>query len=142
MAQKLPTSTIRRIRQLRYADGLTAPQAAAIVGCSQEAVRHYAPGRPGKVDNAKLRAAFEASGLGAQEVARRVGWWIHKSNCSDQPDGGRVRRTLGIALDANGNGRPSRRRYIDAETAAILAEAIGVAPWEVIPDEDPWSVAA
>jgi hypothetical protein len=123
---KLTTLDIERMRKLRYQDGLSSPKTAEIIGCSPSAVRRYAPGRPGKVPNDKLRAAFLASGHSAAEVARRLGWtyartW-QRANGTRVPytgaDGARVKHALG------------------AETADLMAEAIGVMPWEVMPDED------
>lgn len=129
---RLTTHDVRRIRELRYGDGLTLRAVAQIVGCSSEAVRCYAPGRPGKVPNDKLRAAFLASGLTAGEVGRRMGWL-----CRACGDAARVKRSLGLL--PSGNKRRNRAytaRNIDAETAALMAEAIGVMPWEIMPDDE------
>lgn len=127
---RLTAPDVARIRELRYQDGLSCERVASSIGCSAMAVHYHAPGWPGKVDNAKLRAAFLASGLTASEVARRVGWWNGHTG-----DGQRVKRTLGLSDDWGGH-HPhrtrTRRRLIDAETAGVLAEAIGVMPWEVI----------
>lgn len=130
----MTTTDVARIRELRYMDGLSGPAVAKIVGCSTSTVRKYAPGQPGKVPNDKLRAAFVASGLSASEVARRVGWWAGSA------DGARVKRALGLLPTTNGRGRRQIRRLIDAEMAGMLAEAIGVEPWEVMPDDDRTSV--
>lgn len=122
----LTTRDIAEIRELRYRDGLTQEETAKQVGRDKVTVWRYAPGRPGKIPNAPLREAFLASGLSASEVARRVGWskdgWV---------DASRVRRTLGLTDDRGVKGYRSRRAMIAAETAANLAEAIGVMPWEV-----------
>lgn len=122
----LSVAQVELIRELRYMDGWTAPAVALVVGCSAVTVRHRAPGRPGKIDNTLLRKAFEGSGKSASEVARRMGW-VHKGKA----DVSRVRRTLGLAADIDRHGGRSFRRMIDAETAALMAEAIGVMPWEV-----------
>jgi hypothetical protein len=45
---------------------------------------------------------------------------------------------LGILPTVAGHGGSQFRRMIDAEVAEILAEAIGVAPWEVMPIEAQW----
>lgn len=127
----LSAETVGRIRELRYEDGLTADRTAAAVGVSVGSVQRYAPGRPGKVDNAKLREAFVVSGRSAQDVARGMDWRAGAS-----ADGSRVSRALGLLPDLSCLGRRSVRRMVDAETAALLAEAVGVQPWEVMPDED------
>lgn len=120
----LTTTDIRRIRELRYQDGLSIEATAAIIGCSAGCVWNYAPGRPGKVPVTPLREMFEQSGLTASEVARRMGWDSgHGADCS------RVRRALGLMDDIT-RGKPSRRRVTDAETAGLLAEAMGRAAWE------------
>jgi transcriptional regulator with XRE-family HTH domain len=127
------------MRVLRYEDGLTAAEVAGLVGRSEKTVFEYAPGRIGKVPNDKLRAAFEASGLSSTEVARRAGWWYARGDRRGRrtADGARVRRALGLQADLSGSsGCQSMRRLVDAEIASVLAEAIGVMPWEVMPDED------
>lgn len=126
----LSAEEIQEIRELRYGDGLTREATAALVGRSPWTVGRYAPGRPGKVDNAALREAFERSGLTVAEVARRMNWWWVRNDGHLNADGSRVKRTLGLLDDLNRCGR-SRRRLIDAETAGLLAEAIGVMSWEV-----------
>jgi hypothetical protein len=54
-------------------------------------------------------------------------------------DSARVKRALGL-LPAGGGPRLGYRRYsnrlVDAGTAMRMAEALGVMPWEVMPDED------
>lgn len=138
MSARLTPDQQRLIRELRYEDGLTIQATAARVGCSAFPVRQLAPGRPGKVPNDKLREAFTDSGLSAVEVARRVGWLCSTGTTQGQrtqADGSRVLRTLGL-LDDSTKDRRSTRTFIDAETAALLAEAIGVMAWEVMPDED------
>ena len=135
----IPASVKRRIRYLRYVEGLSSVQVAALAGMSPAAVRGVAPGRVGKIDNAKLREAFERSGLSAGDVARSIGWTYERASgpkagatCADDT---RVRRALGLQDDV-AHGCRGRRVLIDAETAALIAEAIGVAPWSVGCDED------
>lgn len=129
---RLTTRDVARIRELRYGDGLSSLVVAGMVGCSDRTIRKYAPGSPGRVPNDKLRAAFEASGLAAADVARRLGW-----DSGHGPDTSRVRRKLGLRTESSGKkGTRYRSRNIDAETVALMAEAIGVAPWEVMPDDD------
>lgn len=68
------------------------------------------------------------------EVARRIGWYVDKSASSqaDYGDMSRVLRTLGIYPDISSRtGARSWRKSIDAETAGLIAEAIGLYPWEV-----------
>lgn len=139
----LTTLDLKRMRSLRYEDGLSAAATAAIIGCGVSAVYRYAPGRPGKVPNDKLREAFERSGITAAEVARRMGW-VHASTwqradgtkCPDVSDSSRVKRALGIMSDINGRGVRSIRNLIDAETAGLMAEALGLMAWEVLPDDE------
>lgn len=141
---RLTAPDVARIRELRYMDGLTSTEVAAVIGCSPQAVLWHAPGRPGKIDNTALREAFVASGKSASEVARALCWMIVRdparaaasSRSRASYDVTRVKRTLGLTPDVNGRGKRSPRTLIDAETAALMAEAIGVMPWEVMPDED------
>lgn len=129
----LTGAQVLQIRRLR-ADGLSAPQVARIVGCSDGTVRKIVPGYIGKVPVAPLREAFLASGKTAVAVAKAAGWFC-SNGVSEYPDSSRVKRTLGLLPDVNGKGIQSRRTLVDAELAAILAEAVGVMPWEVMPDE-------
>lgn len=125
MSVRLPTATVAAIREHRYADGLTSEQTAEILGLADTTVRRYAPGRPGKVDNARLRAAFEASGLTTHQVAVRLRWFL-----DGRPDSRRVKRTIGLVAERS-RGQLRHRRLIDAETARHIAEAIGVCPWTI-----------
>lgn len=119
---------IRRIRKLRYKDGLSRQKVAEIIGCSTNTVSKYAPGYPGKIDNNLLREAFISSGYSAYYVARRLGWEYGNGLA----DGSRVNQTLGLSPDVSSyNGNKGVRRMIDAETAVSIAEAIGVMPWEI-----------
>lgn len=136
---------IKRIRELRYGDGLSCREVAEVVGCSESTVNSHAPGQPGKVPNDRLRAAFDRSGITAAEVARRMGWthtstWKRangmKGQTFDVGDSARVKRTLGIMSDISGRGIRSTRTMIDAETAGMMAEVLGLASWEVMPDDE------
>lgn len=126
MPLPLGQEQVGQIRELRYGDGLSCPATAVVVGVHKKTVEKYAPGRPGKIDNMKLREAFVRSEWSAYEIARRMGWCY-----GVRGDGSRVKRTLGLQADIAGNGRISWRAKVDAETAARMAEAIGVMPWEV-----------
>lgn len=122
------------IRELRYMDGLSMPEVARITGRDLSTIRHWAPGYPGKIDNARLREAFLASGLGASEVARHVGWVLRRGGRLDA-DTSRLRRSLGLCRESSrgssGKHYWTIRTRIDAETAGLIADAIGVAPWSV-----------
>lgn len=118
-----------KIRELRYEDGLTCEEVACQVGMSRESIGLIAPGRPGKIDNARIREAFIRSGKSASAVARDLGW---RSGDGRGPDASRVRKTLGITLTVGGARRKAQaRRLVDAETVGRIAESIGVEPWEV-----------
>jgi hypothetical protein len=135
----LSPQTVKRIRELRYMDGLTAPATAALVGCSRCAVYRHAPGLPGRVPNGPAREVFLASGKSAASVAAEVGW-MSKQACRNGTfkiagDGSRLRRSLGITPDIN-KGTLTKRRLLDAEIAGLIAEACGQPAWSVMPDED------
>lgn len=119
------------IRELRYMDGLSMTAVAKITGRDKSTVQRYAPGWPGKIDNTKLRDAFLKSGLEAAEVAARVGWTIRGVN----GDTSRLRRSLGLIRESTRSSTGKHhwcvRTRIDAENAALIADAIGVAPWSV-----------
>jgi hypothetical protein len=86
------------------------------------------------VDPAPLREAFLASGLPANEVARRLGWMRPppKGKRSPVPDQGRLRSALGLRPYNPGHGYPMRMRSgLRHETAERIARAINVDPWEV-----------
>lgn len=134
MPRRLTELQVARIKRMR-ADGHTAEATARAVGCDPRTVRAHAPGYLGKVPNDRLREAFLASGRSAADVARSLGWDSGKG-----ADTSRVRRTLGInrstSTPSRGQGRyHSRRRLIDWETGALIAEAIGIMPWEVLDDD-------
>jgi hypothetical protein len=74
---------------------------------------------------APLREAFLASGKTAPEVATAVGWFCK----GDQGDGSRVKRTLGISPESDGRCHETA----DYDTLWLLADAIGVQAWEVLP---------
>jgi hypothetical protein len=128
---RTPGDLVAEIRRLRLRDGLPTRAVADMLGMSAGNVRNYAPGRPGKVPVAPLRAAFDASPVTASDVARHLEWWDGRSKA----DSSRVKRTLGINRDSS-HGYRSRRTLIDAETAMLIAEAIGISPWSILPDEN------
>lgn len=131
----LTGAQVRQIRKMR-ADGLTSTYVASVIGCSASAVRRIAPGRIGKVPVAPLREAFLASDKSASEVASAMGWRCTNRR-REYADGSRVKRTLGLLPDVHGaTGQRSFRIQADAETVALLAEAIGVMPWEVMPCDE------
>lgn len=138
-SRKLTQDDVRRIVSLRYRKGLSGPAVAEMFGICPSTVRNYAPGRIGKIDNAKLREAFEASGMTAGDVARALGWTYVRTTGPKEgrrvADCTRIRRALGLQDDI-AHGCRGRRVLIDAETAGLIAEAIGVAPWSVGCDED------
>jgi hypothetical protein len=129
MAPPLAELQVARIKRMR-ADGHTQPATAAAVGCDLSTVKKYAPGRPGKVPNDRLREAFLASGRSAADVARFLGWEGSRGGA----DGSRVRRKLGILPGISPRGTRSHWRLIDWEAGSLIAEAIGVMPWEVLDD--------
>ena len=131
-----PRVDVQHIRELRYQDGLSCPVVAQMVGCSESTVRYYAPGQPGKVPNDLLRAAFETSPMTAAELARAMGWWAPNGPYPEVGDSSRVKRSLGLQVDVNGNGKRSVRTMIDAEMAGLMAEALGLGAWEIMPDEE------
>lgn len=115
------------IHELRDVDGLTSLEVALRVGLSAERVRQIAPGRPGKIDNTRLREAFLRSGKSANAVAKDLGWCTGRKH-----DASRVRQALGITLTRASRGRGAQyRTFVDAETLGRIAESIGVEPWEV-----------
>lgn len=130
MSRYLTGGQVKRIRELR-ADGFSGRRVAELVGVCVTTVYKIAPGRVGKVPVAPTREAFLRSGLPASEVARRLGW--HSGHATDAS---RVLRTLGLRDTANGSGVRTRRTVADAEVVGQIAEAIGLMPWEVMPDED------
>jgi len=129
---KTPESVVEEIRELRYLDGLSARRVADMFDMSPWTVLRYAPGRPGKVPVAPLREAFLSSPATTGDIARAMGWWDRKGSA----DTSRVKRTLGLQDDIAGDGRRSRRTMADAETVMLIAEAIGVSPWAVLPEEE------
>lgn len=116
-----------RIKELRYMDGLSTREVAQRYGLSRYTVGLIAPGRPGKIDNTAARAAFIRSQKSASAVARDLGWWSGR-----HPEASRVLRTLGISLTVGGGTRTAQyRRFVDAETLGLIAQSIGVEPWQV-----------
>lgn len=127
--KRITPAQAKLIRELRD-EGYTINSVAARVGVGATTVRKIAPGRPGKVPVAPLRDAFLGSRLNASVVARRLGWQDRRGRA----DGSRVKRTLGIRPDST-HRAGSVRTWVDAETVRMIAEAIGVSPWAVLPDE-------
>jgi hypothetical protein len=130
MSHRLSELQVARIKRMR-ADGHTAKETAEALGCSSWTVLRVAPGHPGKVPNDRLRDAFLASDRTAADVARSLGWLDKRGKAESS----RVLRTLGLKDDVSGRGTRSRRRLIDWETGSLIAEAIGVGPWEVFDDD-------
>jgi hypothetical protein len=140
--RKLTSHDLAKIEELRYVDGLTGGEVARMFAVSARTIHHYAPGRPGKVSNTRVRAMFERSPMTAADVAREMGWLYEQNNVL-KADTGRVRRALALVDDVSGRtGTRSRRTLIDAETAGLLAEAMGYEAWEAIPDGDDLEAAA
>lgn len=123
---------IAQIRELRYVDGLSCVTVANMFGLNRHTVNGVAPGKPGKIDNTRLRAAFLeflAAGGKSGPVAYDIGWRDRTHG-----DSTRLRRALGLTdgfTIKRGRSFRYRQRNIDAETAARIAEVIGVAPWAV-----------
>lgn len=111
--------------------GWTQQRVAAVLGLSKATISNISPGYVGRVPVAPLREAFLCSPVTAADVARDVGWWER-----GKADTSRVKRTLGLLDDSN-HGHRFRRTMVDAETVELLAEAIGVAAWSVMPDDRP-----
>lgn len=65
------------------------------------------------VDISPLRQAFEESGIGTVELARRLGWM--------KPDAARVNQVLGLK---------SEKSYVSRENAERIAEELGLDPVE------------
>jgi hypothetical protein len=126
MGIRLTEREREQIQELR-ADGHTIKATAELTGRCAVTIQRLAPGRPGKVSNDRLREAFVAQSMSAAAVAQAIGWGNKESS--------RVRRTLGLSADVNGNGIRSVRRMIDWETGSLIADAIGVEPWSVLDDD-------
>lgn len=125
----------RQMHELRK-EGLTHAAIGEILGRCEDTVRkHLDGGYIAKVPNAPLREAFLSSPFTASDVARELGWQNGRSF-----DSSRVRRTLGITVDTSidryGNLRRSYRTMVDIELVEQIAYAIGVMPWEVMPEEE------
>lgn len=124
-----------QIRELRYMDGWTCERVAGVTGIHPRTVGKIAPGRPGKVSNDRVRAMFERSRLSAHAVAQAMGWEKAAGDGRASADGRRVLRALGLLPEVS-RGYESFRSMIDAETAMLLAEAMGHAGWEALPDDE------
>lgn len=88
---------------------------------------------------APLRDAYlqkrKEYGLTLNEVALRMNWIVKSGGKKGQPEGGRVSRSLGMRPEMGRSGRyHCVRERINPELGLKLAEAIGVAWWEVWPD--------
>jgi hypothetical protein len=79
-----------------------------------------------------LREAFEASGLTAGQVARRMDWTYTDKRGYVFGDSSRVRRALGL-LPARGGSDTEARLFktLTIDVAEAIAEAIGVERYEV-----------
>ena len=132
---QLTTLDIKRIKRLRYQDGLSCVATGRIIGCSSRTVWHYAPGNPGKIPNTKLREAFHDSGITATELARRMGW-LYPCEGRMKANGSAVKVALGILSKKLPSGTRCFCSLIDAELAGTMAEALGLMAWEVLPDEE------
>lgn len=130
MSHRLTELQVARIKRMR-ADGHKLEEIAEAVGCHPQTAGKHAPGPVGKVRNDRLREAFLESGRSAPDVARALGW----EGSRGAADGSRVKRTLGLLPDISRTGARNRRRLIDWETGSLIAEAIGVGPWEVLDDD-------
>lgn len=134
MPAPTPPGAVAQIRELRYMDGLSCPVVAQLLGMNRSTVNRLAPGKPGKVLNDRVRALFEASPMSSVDVARALGWERRGGFGVMAADGALVMRTLGLKSEVS-RGYSTRRRWIDAETAGDLAEAMGHARWEALPDD-------
>jgi hypothetical protein len=133
-----------RVREL-VAAGMTRREAAREVGCSVSTAQRYAVGLPRNLADrptayknygvpiAPLREAFLRSGLTPSIVCYRLGWECKRSY-GTQADTTRLKRALGL-LPESDKGRPRLRQRIGTDRAERIAEAIGVAYWELWPDE-------
>lgn len=115
-----------RIVHLRYVEGRSAPEVAALTGRHRDTIRLIAPGRPRNVDNEPLRVAVERSVVSISEIARCLGWVS-----GGRSDTTRVRRALGQKPSRSSAGRRSLSRTIRVDLAATIAEAIGLDPFEI-----------
>lgn len=85
-----------------------------------------------RIDNTRLREAFEASGLSLSLVAIRCGWVHpctradrqHRGYEYDQPATQQVKRALGLLPDGKGN----LQRSVNEATAKKLANALELDP--------------
>jgi hypothetical protein len=139
----LSDTQIAEVRDLRYGDGLSCREVAARYGVSITTIQTVAPGRPGKVPVAPVRAIFEASGRTAASVAAEIGWVSPQAQRNGPKrllgDSSRLRRRLGITPEAWGHGTERKTGYatlMDAEAASLIAEACGQPAWTVMPDEE------
>lgn len=93
------------------------------------------------VPNDRLREAFLESGLTAQEVARRCGWfythragYVRRDGTRKQrtsPNGTEVRRVLGLKANGNYKGTQYVCKSLRYETALEIARALELDPVDV-----------
>lgn len=99
--RKLNARQIRRIRQLRHAQGMTTVQVREKTGHTLKVISKYAPGSTRKIDVAPIREAVEVA---IQETdltytGLAVLLWGPRTDASGKPRGGqttRLQRRLGI----------------------------------------------
>ncbi len=100
-----------------------------------------------RVDVAPLREAFERSDVGAYALAKQIGWtkaWVdprnHTGHVMTIADTSRLQRALGLRSDASVSNRQtasrgrhyrSTRTTIPADTALLIADALGLDPADV-----------
>ena len=80
----------------------------------------------GRVDVAPLRDAFLRSRLSASEVCV----WLEWHTRTGRPDTNRFMRALGLVANTT-HGQRVRARSIGVDRAALIADALGVDPWEI-----------
>lgn len=78
-----------------------------------------------KIDNALLRGVFLALDVPVSEIAFRCGWI---KGADGSADTSRVQRALGLMPLS---GETEVCRLVRSDVAAVLAEALGLDPWEV-----------
>ena len=83
-----------------------------------------------RVDNARLRAAWEDSGLSLREVAFRAGWLRTHLGHGPMGDATRAGRALGVRREPPAAGH-QLRRYMRRSTAETLCSALALDPMDV-----------
>lgn len=132
-----PRSMRRKARALRN-EGLGDREIAKRMGIDKKTVRNWLGPDPrgrvgrGTIPVAALAKAFQESGLTPTALAIELGWYRTHGKVKNEPDCGRVKKTLGLKPYNPGKGRPRRcREKVDYETAERLCEAMGAMPYEV-----------